>query len=139
MSPSHDRSRFTRLKEWWFNLKTWQQFVLAGVLLAGLIGLVSIAEGNEREASVSSSGNAPTQPASDDTTTTATDTCSAFGDNVEAYDILAPSASRGEYLTLLHRLQRDCPDEAERRALTNEGAPECERLDQENCTMYRQP
>jgi len=65
--------------------------------------------------------------------------CSNFGNNVEAYDILASGASRAEYLTLLHKLQRDCPDEAAARALTNEGAPQCQRLDQENCTMYLGP
>ena len=65
--------------------------------------------------------------------------CSRFGDNVEAYDILQPGTSRSEYLTLLHKLQRDCPDEAASRGLTNEGAPQCAQLDQENCTMYQRP
>lgn len=62
--------------------------------------------------------------------------CSTFGDNVESYDVLADGASRAEYLTLLHKLQRDCPDEAQSRGLTNEGAPQCDHLDQENCTMW---
>ena len=62
--------------------------------------------------------------------------CSRFGDNVENYDILAAGASRAEYLTLLHRFQRDCGDEALARRLDSSFLPQCERLDQENCTMY---
>lgn len=84
-----------------------------------------------------------TENGSDSTETTtsasSSDMCSDFGENVEGYNILAPGASRGEYLTLLHKFQRDCPEEAVNRGLTNAGMPQCARLDQENCTMWRAP
>ncbi len=65
--------------------------------------------------------------------------CEAFAQNVDNYDILAPGASREEYLTLLHQFQRDCPEQAEDLGLTGEGLPRCKRHDQENCTLYDPP
>lgn len=62
--------------------------------------------------------------------------CARAGDIVEDYNTLVPGASRAEYLTLLHKLQRDCPSEAEARGLTGDFLPQCARLDQESCTMY---
>lgn len=62
--------------------------------------------------------------------------CERFVASVEGYNTLLPGASRGEYLTLLHKLQRDCPAEARQAGLTGEGLPQCAALDQENCTMY---
>jgi hypothetical protein len=55
------------------------------------------------------------------------------------YDTLAPGSSRREYLVLLHKLQRDCPQVADEVGLTGAFLPRCSRLDQENCTMYRRP
>jgi hypothetical protein len=77
------------------------------------------------------------------TTTTTEDTadderaarCERFGQNVENYDVL--SGSRKGYLILLHKFQRDCAEEARERGLDASVLPQCERLDQENCTMYR--
>lgn len=63
--------------------------------------------------------------------------CERAGKKVEDYNVLAPGASRGEYLTLLHMLQRDCGSTALKLGLANDFLPQCKRLDQENCTMYR--
>lgn len=65
------------------------------------------------------------------------DSCGDLGDQVEEYDVLAPGNSREGYLVVLHTLQRDCPSEAEQRGLDISILPRCERLDEENCTMYR--
>ena len=63
-------------------------------------------------------------------------TCDRFVLNVENYNTLLPGASRAEYVTLLHKLQRDCPAEALQAGLTGEGLPQCTDLGEENCTMY---
>ena len=98
---------------------------LVTLAVAALLGCGSTTDTENDSSSTTTGGSA-----------SSSDLCSRFGENVLAYDILLPGASRGEYLTLLHRFQRDCPEEAANRGLTNEGAPQCVRLDQENCTMW---
>lgn len=62
--------------------------------------------------------------------------CAASAQAVNDYDILKQGASRKGYLTLLHTLQRDCPQEAKKAGLTGDYMAKCTRLNQENCTMY---
>jgi hypothetical protein len=59
--------------------------------------------------------------------------CAGLAANVQNYNTLV--GSRAEYLTLLHKLQRDCPGVAAKLGLTGVGLL-CESLAQENCTMY---
>jgi len=65
--------------------------------------------------------------------------CQRAARTVDGYDLTVAGASRGDYLVLLHRLQRDCPSEAETLGLTGAGLPQCTRETQDNCTWYRQP
>jgi hypothetical protein len=113
--------------------------LLAALALAGC-------GGGDEEAANSETGTTMTNTASvttDEETTAeepktgATSACREAATNVENYDILAPGASRKEYLVLLHTLQRDCPQVANARGLAADYLPRCKRLDQENCTMYR--
>lgn len=111
---------------------------VTGVLVIAIVaGLVS---GGSTATEQGTSGAAAAQPPASapgpDETTSA---CTDFGANVQGYSTLEPGASREEYLTLLHKLQRDCPAEADRLGLTGEGLPQCRNLAQENCTMYEGP
>jgi hypothetical protein len=98
------------------------------ILLPVLVLLALAASGCGSSSLSEGSGGQASQPGS---------RCERAGQIVTDYDTLAPGSSRREYLVLLHKLQRDCPQVADQLGLTGEFLPRCNRLNQENCTMYR--
>ncbi len=64
--------------------------------------------------------------------------CTRLARTVEDYDVLRPGASRAGYLIVLHKLQRDCPAQAQSSGLTGEGLHyPCPSPDAESCTDYK--
>lgn len=65
--------------------------------------------------------------------------CGRRARRVADYVVGKPGSSARTYQTLLHRLQRDCPGEANRAGLAGAFLPRCKSLAQSNCTLYRAP
>jgi len=114
------------------------------LIVVVLVGCGSKADSKNEGASTTSAATSDAQTSSD--AQSHSERCASAWKIVDGYNILAPGASREDYLTLLHKLQRDCPTVAARHGLTGRfpdfphlDLPECQRLDQENCTMYSKP
>ena len=89
--------------------------------------------------STSSTSQAKPETTQTTTSTPGESNCEAAGQDAVDYDVLAPGNSRKGYLTVLHTLQRDCPEVADKLGLASDFLPRCKRLDQESCTMYPKP
>ena len=138
------------MKKLWRAYRGWPRW--AQISVAALVALVVIVTATSDPEKMTSASPADTTTSAAAITTTATtpatttapvarssSRCERAGKIVEGYNILARGASREGYLTLLHKLQRDCPTVASKLGLTGDLLPQCERLEQENCTMYSRP
>ena len=114
----------------------WAQISVAAVVTLVVIGIASSPKNKPSTTAPQVNTAAATVTTTAAPVAGSSSSCEVAGKVVEGYNILKPGASRGEYLTLLHRLQLDCTAIAKKLGLTGEFMPQCKRFNQESCTMY---